>query len=91
MVINNSLIVIILMFVLSLFGTKAFSKIVTITSGKHLDYFRIISLLISGLRLANESYDLVFNDPKESYEKVSSSRLTDLAIREKLDEEEEEE
>lgn len=47
-------------FALALFGSKFLSKELTQSTGINVDMFRIFSLLIAILRLANESQDLIF-------------------------------
>jgi hypothetical protein len=54
------LLIIITMLVMSLFGTKQLSSVLSRSSGFDVDSFRTISLVIAILRLANEMYDLIW-------------------------------
>lgn len=84
--VNGSIFIIGIMFILSLFGTKLLGGAVSAASGKEIDGFRTISLVIAVLRLANECYDIVFKkDPSIGENYMKTDQVVIIPERESLE------
>jgi hypothetical protein len=62
---NSTILIVGVMLVMSLFGTKGLNEVLTKSAGFEVDSLRSISLVIAVLRLVSEMYDLVWK-PKNT-------------------------